>query len=94
VNSVNHEENAPKSGKTGKGDGKGGTPAIVVLEQASAIFSVHSFINDVAPGDHGYGKAAAHALGVEEDRVFKTLLVTVQGGSGTHAVGIVPVSCK
>ena len=73
---------------------KGGTPAIVVLEQAQAVFSVHSFSNDVAPGEHGYGKAAAQALGVEEDRVFKTLLVTVEGGLSTHAVGIVPVSGK
>jgi Cys-tRNA(Pro)/Cys-tRNA(Cys) deacylase len=94
VNSVNHEENRPKSGKTSKNDGKGGTPAIVVLEQANAIFSAHSFTNEVAPGEHGYGKAAAHALGVEEDRVFKTLLVTLQGGSTSHAVGIVPVSGK
>jgi Cys-tRNA(Pro)/Cys-tRNA(Cys) deacylase len=83
VNSVNQPEK-----------NKGGTPAIVVLEQAQASFSVHSFTNDVAPGEHGYGKAAAQALGVEEDRVFKTLLVTLQGGSTTHAVGIVPVSVK
>ena len=83
VNSVNQPEK-----------NKGGTPAIVVLEQAQAEFSVHSFTNDVAPGEHGYGKAAAQALGVEEDRVFKTLLVTLQGGSTTHAVGIVPVSGK
>lgn len=83
VNSVNQPEK-----------NKGGTPAIVVLEQAQAEFSVHSFANDVAPGEHGYGKAAAQALGVEEDRVFKTLLVTLQGGSTTHAVGVVPVSGK
>ena len=73
---------------------KGGTPAIVILEQAHAEFTVHNFTNDVAPGEHGYGKAAAQALGVDEYRVFKTLLVTVQGGSTTHAVGIVPVSGK
>lgn len=83
VNSVNQPEK-----------NKGGTPAIVVLEQATVEFSVHHFTNDVAPGEHGYGKAAAQALGVDEDRVFKTLLVTLQGGTSTHAVGIVPVSGK
>lgn len=71
---------------------KGGTPAIIALETAGVEFSVHSFDNDIAPGDHGYGKAAAAALGVDESRVFKTLLVTLTGGKDRHAVGIVPVS--
>ncbi len=71
---------------------KGGTPAIVALERAGVPFSVHSFTNEIAPGDHGYGKAAAAAIGVDESRVFKTLLVTLTGGASSHAVGIVPVS--
>jgi len=71
---------------------KGGTPEIIALEAAGVGFRVHSFDNDVAPGDHGYGKAAAAALGVDESRVFKTLLVTLTGGNDRHAVGVVPVS--
>lgn len=71
---------------------KGGTPAIVALERAGVPFTVHTFSNEIAPGDHGYGKAAAAAIGVEEARVFKTLLVTLTGGPSPHAVGIVPVS--
>ena len=47
--------------------------------------------NDVAPGEIGFGKAAAAALGVIEERVFKTLLVETTGAV-RHAVGIVPVS--
>lgn len=47
---------------------------------------MHSFeVGD----DRNYGKAAAAALGVEEDRVFKTLLAQVDG---RPAVGIVPVA--
>ena len=71
-----------------------GTPAIVALDGAGVTYSIHEFENAVAPGDHGYGKAAAAALGVEEGRVFKTLLVSVTGGTAPHAVGIVPVSSQ
>jgi Cys-tRNA(Pro)/Cys-tRNA(Cys) deacylase len=65
---------------------KGGTPAIVALEAAGVTFAVQSFeVHD----DRNYGKAAAAALGVDEERVFKTLLAEVDG---KPAVGIVPVS--
>jgi Cys-tRNA(Pro)/Cys-tRNA(Cys) deacylase len=64
----------------------------VALERAGVQFRVHAFDNDIAPGDHGYGKAAALALGVDEARVFKTLLVVLTGAASRHAVGIVPVS--
>ncbi len=65
---------------------KGGTPAIVALEAAGVTFAVQSFeVHD----DRNYGKAAAAALGVDEERVFKTLLAEVDG---QPAVGIVPVS--
>lgn len=74
-----------------KGVSSGGTPATVALERAGVEFGVHTFDNDVAPGELGYGKAAAHALGVSEQRVFKTLLVEATGPV-RHAVGIVPVS--
>lgn len=79
------------------------TPAIRLLTQSGVAFRVHTFDNTLSAGDHGYGKAAADALGVDESRVFKTLLVRVHTGSGHagskhdgpghgHAVGIVPVS--
>ena len=74
---------------TPKGRNSGGTPAVVALEQARVAFTVHTFDN--VPTEAGYGKAAASALGVDEARVFKTLLVEVTGGV-KHAVGIVPVS--
>lgn len=72
----------------------GGTPAIVALDAARVAYSVHEFHNEIAPGELGYGKAAAAALGVEEARVFKTLLVTLHGSNTAQAVGIVPVSTQ
>jgi len=63
----------------------------VALERAGVEFRVHTFDNDIAPGEVGYGKAAAAALGVAEERVFKTLLVEVPGPI-RQAVAIVPVS--
>lgn len=74
-----------------RGGASGGTPATVALERAGVEFRVHAFDNDVAPGEVGYGKAAAAALGVAEERVFKTLLVEVPGPI-RHAVAVVPVS--
>lgn len=75
---------------------KGATPALVALERAGIAHQVHRFAESGEVSDSGqalgYGLAAAHALGVEPDRVFKTLLVTVHGGRATQAVGIVPVS--
>ena len=59
---------------------KGSTPAILLLEKEGISFQVASFSHEVAVGDHGYGKAAAIALGVAEERVFKTLLVALHGG--------------
>lgn len=66
--------------------GKGATPAIRVLESAGTTFRVHSF---EVLDDGNYGKAAAAALGVDEGRVFKTLLANLDG---RPVVGIVPVA--
>ncbi len=70
----------------------GGTPAIVALERAGAQFAVHHFDHD--PAERHYGSAAAAAIGVDPDRVFKTLLVNVEVANGVveTVVGIVPVS--
>jgi Cys-tRNA(Pro)/Cys-tRNA(Cys) deacylase len=70
--------------------GRGGTPAIVALTKAGVSFEVQEFEAD--PGERHYGVAAATALGVEPDRVFKTLIATVDDNN--HVVGIVPVSAQ
>jgi Cys-tRNA(Pro)/Cys-tRNA(Cys) deacylase len=70
---------------------KGGTPAIIELESAGVSFTVHEFHHD--PGERNFGLVAAEALGVEPDRVFKTLVVNLTTDRGVEqVVGIVPVS--
>ena len=76
---------------------KGATPAMIVLRRAGVPFKVHEFAHD--PAERHYGKAAADALGVEPDRVFKTLLASLDGVAtieglppANTAIGIVPVS--
>ena len=74
-----------------KDRGRGSTPAIVALEAAGVPFTVHEFHHE--PGERNYGIVAAEALGVEPERVFKTLVAQLAvHGPVEHAVGIVPVS--
>src|ERR1700712_5333820 len=68
-----------------------GTPAIVALTAAGVDFAVHEFHHE--PGERNYGLAAAQALGIEPDQVFKTLVTIAHTAMGEeHVVGIVPVS--
>ena len=71
---------------------KGATQALLALERAHVSFEIHHFPDLANDPDLGYGRAAARALGVDQARVFKTLLVNVHGGRSPHAVGVVPVS--
>jgi Cys-tRNA(Pro)/Cys-tRNA(Cys) deacylase len=64
-----------------------GTPATVALRAAGIPFTEHSYVHDAAAAS--FGLEAAASLGVEADRVFKTLLADVDG---RVVVGIVPVS--
>ncbi len=65
------------------------TPAIEAVEKARLNYAVHEYEHNQAA--ESYGLEAAEQLGVEPARVFKTLLVSLQGGSSMLAVGIVPV---
>ena len=65
----------------------GGTPATVALTQAGVPFTVHAYEHD--PAAPSYGLEAAAVLGVAADRVFKTLVATVDG---RLTVAVVPVS--
>lgn len=65
----------------------GGTPATAALTRARVRFTVHTYDHDPAAGS--FGLEAAAALGLDPDRVFKTLLAAVDG---RLVVGIVPVS--
>ena len=66
-----------------------GTPATVALIASGIQFSEHAYHHD--PATTNYGLEAANALGLEPDRVFKTLLADVDG---RLVVGIVPVTGK
>lgn len=65
------------------------TPAIKTAREARICFTVHEYVHD--PAAESYGLEAAEQLAVEPARVFKTLLVSLQGGGPMLAVGIVPV---
>ncbi len=64
-----------------------GTPATLLLEREGVPHVVHSYVVD--PGAPSYGEAAAAALGVEPERMLKTLLATVDS---RLACGVVPVA--
>jgi Cys-tRNA(Pro)/Cys-tRNA(Cys) deacylase len=66
-----------------------GTPAIVAAERAGIAFAVHEYAHD--PKAASYGLEAADKLGVESDRVFKTLVADVDG---VLTVAIVPVAAQ
>lgn len=80
----------------------GGTPATEALAAAGVAHELRPYEHD--PRAASYGLEAAEALGVEPERVFKTLLVDLgpggPGGSGGPAaggrarlgVGVVPVA--
>ena len=68
------------------------TPATAALSAAGISFVEHAYAHD--PAETDFGREAAEALGVSPERIFKTLLAEVEGGSadGALVVGIVPVS--
>ena len=66
-----------------------GTPATVALHAAGIVFTEHAYDHD--PANTNFGLEAATALGVDPDRVFKTLLAEVDG---RLVVGVVPVTGK
>ncbi|BBA96744.1 putative transcriptional regulator [Actinacidiphila reveromycinica] len=66
----------------------GGTPATVALDRAGVPYTLHSYVHDPSCG-LPYGEEAAAALGVEQGRVFKTLVAEVDGAL---TVAVVPVS--
>lgn len=55
------------------------TPALKVLEASGVPATVHEYELPDRPADgrHAYGREAAAALGIDEDRIFKTLVVRV-----------------
>jgi Cys-tRNA(Pro)/Cys-tRNA(Cys) deacylase len=76
------------------------TPAVVALRAAGVAFTVHEYAHDprvASPAlrrsrsdrPEGFGLEAAAELGLDPDRVYKTL---VASADGRLVVGVVPVS--
>ena len=64
------------------------TPAINLLKKNKCDFKIHKYEHD--PACTNYGLEAASKLGLNENRVFKTLLVELNPKE--LAVGIIPVN--
>ena len=63
------------------------TPATLLLQREGVAHTVHGY--EVDASAHSYGEAAAAALGIEPERMLKTLLAEVDG---RLVCGVVPVS--
>ena len=77
---------SPRHRRSWNNDPVGKTRAIQALERAGVPFHVHYY--HVEATDGSYGGAVAAAVGVSGDRMFKTLIASVDG---RPMVGIVPV---
>jgi Cys-tRNA(Pro)/Cys-tRNA(Cys) deacylase len=64
-----------------------GTPATALLAAESVAFTLHPY--EVSPDAPNYGALVAEALGVDPERLFKTLIAEVDGGL---TVAVVPVT--
>jgi Cys-tRNA(Pro)/Cys-tRNA(Cys) deacylase len=69
-----------------------GTPATLLLQREGVPHTVHAY--ELADHAGSYGEAAAQALGVEPERMLKTLLASIvfSEGAGTLVCGVVPVA--
>lgn len=66
-----------------------GTPATALLTKSDIAFALHPYDHD--PRAQAYGDEAARALGVDPERIFKTLIATVDS---TLACAVVPVAAR
>lgn len=64
-----------------------GTPALTLLTRAKVAHTVHPYEHD--PRSTSFGTEAADALGIDQRRLFKTLVATVDG---SLVVAVVPVA--
>ncbi|MCK5901985.1 MAG: Cys-tRNA(Pro) deacylase [Cocleimonas sp.] len=66
------------------------TPAIKLVKATKIDYQLHSYPHD--PQHNAYGEEAAKQLNVIPERVFKTLLLVLNGEEKQLAVAILPVS--
>lgn len=68
------------------------TRATAALDAAGVSYLLHAYDHD--PANSNYGAEAVAALGIEADRMFKTLVVDIGQQHSELAVAVVPVSCQ
>ena len=64
-----------------------GTPATALLSKQKVPFTLHPYTHD--PRAEAYGDEAAEALGVPPDRIFKTLIASIDS---SLVCAVVPVA--
>ena len=64
------------------------TPAINAVKKKKVTYHVHEYLHDTT--SESYGDEAAQKLGISSDRVFKTLVVSIDNKA--LVVAIIPVS--
>ena len=68
------------------------TPAVALARKAGIDHRIHQYEHD--PRAESYGLEAAQALNLPPERVFKTLLVALNGQSRMLGVAVLPVNCQ
>lgn len=68
------------------------TPAVAALTASGVAFTLHPYDHD--PAQTHFGDEASAALGVVPERIFKTLVVSLQGARSPLACAVVPVSAQ